>query len=136
MTQYVELPHEFVAKLEKHIAQEEAREILTDRIFKDGSQRMDEIERDLAAISGVVKTADGFIQAVKVSSYVGGMFVALLTWVFVEKNNDIKTLQKLGNEHSVQISETIAILKADIAANDTRHKSIDAATGPGHGHAK
>ena len=118
------------------MAQDEAREVLTDRIFKDGSKRMDEIEKDLSMISGLVQTADGFIKAVRITAYVCGVFVALLGWVFIEKNNDIKTLQVQGNAHSIQINETLTILKLKITQDDERHKAIDAATGLGHGHAR
>lgn len=133
---YIELPHDFVSKLETHMALEEAREVLTDRIFKDGSKRMDEIEKDVSMISALVQTADGFVKAVRITAYVCGVFVALLGWVFVEKNNDIKTLQVQGNAHTMQINETLTVLKLKITQDDDRNKAIDATGGLGHGHAR
>ena len=136
---YVELPHTFVEKLEDHIKAEETRDSQTEKIFKRGAERMDAIEKDLAVISGIVTKADGFILAAQIATrviiVVGAALIATLLWVAKEKNTEFLRMQDSIDTHSLQINETLVILRATINANDKRHNAIDSVTGPGYGHA-
>ena len=136
---YIELPHNFVEKLEDHIKAGEARDGQTEKIFKRGAERMDAIEKDLAVISGIVTKADGFILATQIATkaiiIVGSALICLIIWVAKEKNTEFLRMQDSIDTHSLQINETLVILRATISANDKRHGAIDSVTGPGYGHA-
>ena len=43
-----------------------------------------------------------------------GILIGLLIWVFAEKNADIRAMQFSINQHSLQINETLTLLKAEI----------------------
>ena len=100
-----------------------------ERLLIVEGMRMEAIERDLRPI---LKMYYAIIGSSAVSIALLGIFV----WIMVEKNTDIKEVQKTLNAHSIQINETLIILKMKITQDDDRHKAIDAATGLGHGHAR
>jgi hypothetical protein len=94
---YVELPLSFVDKINDHVSQE-----------------------------------NGFIRGMKVFAFVGTMLIALLCWVFVQKNDDIKTMngdiknmQTILNAHSIQINETLTILKNEMDVNRRQQDRIE-----------
>ena len=106
----------------EHIKDEE-------RLLVVEGMRMEAIERDLRPILKMYYAIIG-------SSAVSVLLMSIFVWIMVEKNTDIKEVQKTLQAHSIQISETLTILKMKIMQDDDRHKAIDAATGLGHGHSK
>ena len=142
---YVELPHEFIEKLEAHIVQDE-KDRLTgmtiksvhdliaehikdeERLLMVDGMRMEAIERDLRPLLKMYYAIVG-------SASVGVMLMAIFVWIMVEKNTDIKDVQKSIQAHSIQINETLTILKIKIEQDNNRHRAIDAAATTGnHGH--
>tara|TARA_R110000822_G_scaffold21497_1_gene67950 strand:+ start:187 stop:555 length:369 start_codon:yes stop_codon:yes gene_type:complete len=116
------------------------QEQLADVVSKitKNSERIQIIETELDFISSVIKTADGFIKGIKTtlawSSFVFAGILSIFVWILLEKNGEFKEMQKSIVLHSIQINETLIILKSTIEKNDRRHGEIDAATGPGYGH--
>ena len=123
---YVEIPQEVVAEIRTHIQEEDKRDAQWESMFERGTKRMDEIETDLKAIGGIVAPLQGFVNTMKVASVLLAAFITLLTWVFVEKNADIKEMQKSLNVHSTQINETLTVLKLHMAQNAKEHDAMDA----------
>lgn len=87
---YVELPHNFVERLEIHVKEENA-------LFK----------------------------SLKLAGSVLGVLVMVLTWVFIEKNNDIKAMQQTLNQHSIAISDALTMLKMTIERNEKEHAGYE-----------
>jgi len=114
-------------------------EEMLSRLAKN-SDRIAVIETELTFISTVVRTADGFIKGLKSaltwSTLLCASFISLFVWVLSEKNGEFKEMQKSIVSHSIQINETLIILKSNIEKNDKRHNEIDLVTGSSHGHNK
>ena len=56
------------------------------------------------------------------------ILVTVLIWIFLEKNSDIKAMQATLNDHSVQISKTLALLEVVINNDKRQQDQIDRAT--------
>ena len=135
---YIELPYTFIEKLEDHIQKEEVRDQKTEEIFKQGTERMDAIEHDLAIISGIVKKADGFIAATRIATNVIGVvglaLISTLIWIAKEKNAEFLKVQDNIDAHTVEIVKILDVLEAKIKSDDKRHDRVDAALGATNGH--
>ena len=101
-----------------------------DRLLIVEGMRMEAIERDLRPL---VKMYYAIVGSAFVSTALMGIFV----WIMVEKNSDIREVQKSIQLHSLQINETLTILKMKITQDEERHRAIDAAASKSiHGHGK
>ena len=141
---YVELPHAVVEEIRKHIAKEDVTEATIkdvhdmvgehikdhERLIVVEGMRMEAIERDLRPLLKMYYAIVG-------STAVGAMLMAIFVWIMVEKNADIKEIQKSIQAHSIQINETLTILKIKIESDDKRHGAVDAISRENnHGHPK
>ena len=124
------------ATLSGHIKKEDGELAGIGEQLEKGRGRMEAIEQELRSIAGVVKMADGFLAAMKYVGVVASLLLSVFIWIMLEKNDDIKAMQLILNTHSVQIDKTIAMLEMTIQKTDERHRMIDAAEGPNHGHAR
>ena len=53
-------------------------------------------------------------RSVKFAGVVFSALLGVMVWVFAEKNADIRAMQQTLNQHSMQISETLILLKSDV----------------------
>ena len=96
---YVELPHDFVEDLTKHVAEEDA-------LFK----------------------------SLRIAAAIFSTLLVVLTWIFIEKNNDIKAMQLTLNQHSIQINETLTVVKGMLELDKRQQTAIDRNTDLINGH--
>ena len=70
-------------------------------------------------------------RSIKFAGIIFSALLGVMVWVFAEKNSDIRAMQSTLNQHSMQINETLVILKTDLEAGkrdrDLLDKHIDAA---------
>ena len=98
-----------------------------ERLLLVEGMRMDAIERDLRPIIKMYYAIVG-------SSAVSVFLMSIFIWIMVEKNTDIRQVQKELQTHSIQINETLTILKIKIQQDDARHSAIDRSVDNIHGH--
>ncbi len=118
---YVEVGVEFLDRVIKHMDKEEGMHAT----LEEGAKRMDAIEQDLSTISKLVQTANGFVKAVRLVTVVATALLGLFGWVVIEKNNDVKAMQQTLNQHSIQISQTLAVLQRVVVDQDNTEKRLD-----------
>jgi len=82
--------------------------------------KVNDIEVDLHEISGIVKPVAAFATMSKIFGVVVSAFMALLVWVILDKNNDVKAVQALLQDHSIQINRTLVVLE-----NEVRNRESD-----------
>ena len=91
---YIEMPHTFVEKINKHMDREE-----------------------------------GVMLGMKIVGSIFAVLIAVLVWVLIEKNNDIKAVQQTIVQHTVQNAEMIQIVKGIIETNARQQTEIDTVAG-------
>ena len=71
-------------------------------------------------------------RSIRMAASVGAILIGVLTWIFIEKNSDIKEMQQTLNSHSVSIAKTLAILEnqmgtlnRQIAAHEKLENRVD-----------
>lgn len=120
---YVEMPLEFVRKLDSHIELEDEREQKWNTLLQQGEQRMDAIEKQLGNIASAVQKTEGAFEALKplakVITLLLTLLVALGGWIAKEKNSDMRAMQTTLMEHSAHFSRTIALIEG-LAESDKR----------------
>lgn len=125
---HMELEETREAQMEEYEAQMRERNELMDQLFRDGKSRMDDIEKDLNAISKVVATVNGFLLSMKFTIGIAAAFLGLFGWVLLEKNSDIKEIQKTLMEHTIQNTEMLTLLKGEMRKNEEQQKRIETNT--------
>lgn len=111
---YVELDQEFIDKVRLHMVKEDELE----KQLSEGAARMTTIERDLSNVSGLVKTAEGFIKATRIIAILLATLISLYGWIMIEKNNDVKAIQASVQQLTVQNADTLAILRSVVIAQE------------------
>lgn len=70
-------------------------------------------------------------RSVKFAGVIFSALLGVMVWVFAEKNSDIRAMQSTLNQHSMQINETLVLLKTDLEAGkrdrELLEKHIDSA---------
>ena len=64
-------------------------------------------------------------RSMKLLAWIMSMFVGLMVWVLGQKNDDIKAMQKTLEQHSIQISETLIIMKQLIETDRRQQDLLD-----------
>lgn len=79
-------------------------------------------QEEIQKINEHIAEEKGLFRTIKFVTTILSVTIGVVMWVFLEKNNDIKAMQAVLNTHSVQISETLAILKSSM---DTNRREAD-----------
>ena len=72
---------------------------------------------------------DALFKSLRIAAAIFSTLLVVLTWIFVEKNNDIKAMQLILNQHSIQINETLVVVKSMLEADRRQQAGIDRNTG-------
>jgi len=111
---YVEITPEMLQRLNHHMDIEEKRDAANEQAITAAQEKISDIEEDLHQIAGIVKPVAAFASMSKIFGVVAGAFLALFTWVILDKNNDIKSVQSLLQDHSIQINRTLVIIENEV----------------------
>jgi len=68
---------------------------------------------------------NALFKSLRLAAAIFSTLIVVLTWVFIEKNDDIKAMQSTLNQHSVAIAETLAVVKALIEDDRRQQTTID-----------
>jgi hypothetical protein len=72
-----------------------------------------------------IKEENNLFSSLRLAAGVFAALIAVLTWVFIEKNSDIKAMQATLNSHSIAIAETLVILKQQMNEHDRLMSKTD-----------
>ena len=137
---YVEMPHEFVTRLEIHMEQEDARNLQWKGLLDQGEARMDAIEKQLGNIAAAVTKTEGAFEALKPLARVITILLTLLVglggWIAKEKNSDMRLMQATLVEHSSHFSRTIALVEGLAESDKRQWENINRNTGVLFGNSK
>jgi hypothetical protein len=64
-------------------------------------------------------------RSIRLAAGVFSTLIIVLTWIFIEKNGDIKEMQKTLNDHSIAIAKTLVILETQLATTQKLVQSHD-----------
>lgn len=70
----------------------------------------------------------GMFRTIKLVSAVLAALAGVLIWIFVEKNSDIRAMQAVQNEHSVQINRTLTLMESQSDINKLQTTQIERLT--------
>jgi hypothetical protein len=68
-------------------------------------------------------------RGLKLAAYAVTLLMAIVAWVLNEKNSDIKAMQQVLNQHSVQINETLVVVKMMLEADRRQQDNLDRLNG-------
>ncbi len=68
---------------------------------------------------------EGLFRGIKLLGAILAALFSVLVWIFIQKSDDIKAMQQTLNQHSIQISETLVILKTAIENDRRQQDSIE-----------
>lgn len=72
-----------------------------------------------------VTEEEGMFKAIRYFSAIFTALILVLSWIFVERNNDIKAMQGTLQDHSIKIERTLVLLEAVINSDKRQQESID-----------
>lgn len=86
-------------------------------------------EEFVKTVNAHIASEESIVRSVRMAVAVICTLSSVLVWVFTEKNAEFKSMQTMINVHSVQINETLAILRGDMEnsrrALDSIEKRLD-----------
>lgn len=119
---YAEIDPAFMRRVEEHLSSFEDRRAACRETLSAGKQRMDNIEIEMAKMTTMLNTADGFIKATRLMVGVVAILMTalagLVVWIATEKNNDMRAVQKELQIHSIQINRTLEVVERMVVAQE------------------
>lgn len=98
----------FSDRIDSHMKYEDEFKKEMGERFKAGDERMGNIEQQIGSLNRLVDAFDGFQKTLRITGYFAGAVVAIVLWIFTEKNADIKVSQDTLIKHSIALEKLVS----------------------------
>ena len=126
---YVEIDPSLLRRVEEHLESFEERRTACREILSAGRIRMDNIEVEMAKMTALINTADGFIKATRLVAAIVSVLMAALVgvvvWIATEKNADMRDVKLELQAHAIQINRTLSVVERMATAQDRAEQRME-----------